>query len=103
MSRLAVQVLERAEKPKTSEVRPEILQALNEQDEDMDIESEEDDEELEKDETEVELERLIFGDSAGFRDGLEDVALVDEEDEEDTEVGGLEGLDDADVGQALGH
>ena len=98
-----MQILERDERPKHSEVRPEILQALNERDEDMDIESGEDDEELEKDETEVELERLIFGDSAGFKDGLKDVALVDGEDDEDTRAGGLEGLDDADVGQALGH
>jgi len=103
MSRSAVQVLDEQERPKSSEARPTALQALDEQDEDMDIESEVDAGELEKDETEVELERLIFGDSAGFRDGLKDVALVDEEDEEDTGAGGLEGLDDADVGQALGH
>jgi len=53
--------------------------------------------EVEKDETEQELERLVFGDSAGFRAGLAQV-------EEDVEAGadeetGLAGLDDADVGQ----
>ena len=57
--------------------------------------------EQEKDETEQELERLVFGDSAGFRRGFEDVALQDsaDEDVEEGENTGLEGLDDADVGQ----
>ena len=57
--------------------------------------------EQEKDETEQELERLIFGDSAGFREGFKDVALQDsaDEDVEEGENTGLEGLDDADVGQ----
>lgn len=63
--------------------------------------SESDDEENEKDETEVELERLIFGDSAGFRDRLKGSALAVREEEEDNEQPGLDGLDDADVGQAL--
>ncbi|KXT02069.1 hypothetical protein AC578_6659 [Pseudocercospora eumusae] len=50
--------------------------------------------ELEKDETEEELERLVFGDSAGFREGLKDVDQEEgEEQEEDTTA--LEGLDDA--------
>jgi len=55
---------------------------------------------MEKDEAEEELERLVFGDSEGFREGLKDFRLNDEEDEEgeDSDAqGGLEGLDDADV------
>lgn len=58
--------------------------------------------EMERDEAELELERAVFGDSAGFREGLREV----EQDQEETEEGvtGLEGLDDADVGQAaLSH
>ena len=60
--------------------------------------------EPERDETERELERLVFGDSAGFREGLEDAAPDDEastqEDGEDEEgqPSGMEGLDDAAVG-----
>jgi len=56
-----------------------------------------------KDVTELELDRLVFGDSAGFRAGLGDVALhegVEEGTDDDT---GLGGLDDADVGQAVLH
>jgi U3 small nucleolar RNA-associated protein 18 len=55
---------------------------------------------LEKDEAEEELERLVFGDSEGFREGLKDFKLNDEDVEEDEgsdAQGGLEGLDDADV------
>lgn len=57
--------------------------------------------EPEKDETEQELERLVFGDSAGFRDGLRESSDVEVEDSEQEEEGatGLEGLDDAQVGQ----
>ena len=69
-----------------------------EEDSDIDIEV---DGVEEKDETEQELERLVFGDSAGFREGLRDFALdrqeSESEDGEDAAVG-LEGLDDADVG-----
>lgn len=103
MSRSTVQVLER---PKSSELRPELLQALDAENEDMDVDSAEEEEEegdeLEKDETEVELERLVFGDSSGFREGLKDFAPAEREDDGDAErATGLEGLDDADVGQAL--
>lgn len=55
----------------------------------------------EKDEAEEELERAVFGDSVGFRQGLKNFGL--EEDEEDEEVdyeadeGGLEGMADADL------
>jgi U3 small nucleolar RNA-associated protein 18 len=54
----------------------------------------------EKDEAEEELERLVFGDSEGFREGLKDFKLNDEDAEEGEDgdaQGGLEGLDDADV------
>ncbi|KAI7356884.1 WD40 repeat-like protein [Hortaea werneckii] len=59
--------------------------------------------EPERDETERELERLVFGDSAGFREGLDDAAHDDEpseqeDDEEEDGEGqpsGMEGLDDA--------
>lgn len=59
------------------------------------------DDEPEKDETEQELERLVFGDSAGFRDGIRDFSLEGQEDSagEDGATTGLEGLDDAQVGQ----
>jgi U3 small nucleolar RNA-associated protein 18 len=57
--------------------------------------------ELEKDEDEEELERLVFGDSEGFREGLRDFKLDDGEDEDDggesDAQDGLEGMDDADV------
>ena len=58
--------------------------------------------EPEKDETEEELEQLVFGDSAGFRERLKSFGQVAAEDSEDAQqTTGLEGLDDADVGQAL--
>uniref|UniRef100_A0A2D3URM3 Related to UTP18 Possible U3 snoRNP protein involved in maturation of pre-18S rRNA n=1 Tax=Ramularia collo-cygni TaxID=112498 RepID=A0A2D3URM3_9PEZI len=50
------------------------------------------DNEIPKDETEAELERLVFGDSGAFREGLKD---FNPDGEEDDGVGGLEGLDDA--------
>lgn len=55
----------------------------------------------EKDEAEEELERAVFGDSSGFREGLKNFGAA--EDEEDEEVdyeaaeGGLEGMADADL------
>lgn len=60
--------------------------------------------ELEKDATEEELEHLVFGDSAGFREGLRDYGL--DQEEEDVEEGAnnntdLAGLDDAAVGQTM--
>jgi hypothetical protein len=60
--------------------------------------------ELEKDEAEEELERLVFGDSEGFREGLRDFKLDDDEVEEDgndSDASGLEGMDDADVSHSL--
>lgn len=60
--------------------------------------------ELEKDEAEEELERLVFGDSEGFREGLRDFKLDDDEAEEhgdDSDASGLEGMDDADVSYSL--
>lgn len=56
----------------------------------------------EKSEAEEELERLVFGDSAGFRQQLKDFAVKDATEESDAlEITGLEGLDDADVGLVL--
>lgn len=57
--------------------------------------------ELEKDETEEELERLVFGDSTAFRDGLRDFdpEAGDEDIAGYDATTGLEGLDDAQVGQ----
>jgi len=61
--------------------------------------------EIEKDEAEEELERLVFGDSEGFREGLRDFKLGDDEAEQDGDEsdaqGGLEGMDDADVCHSL--
>ncbi|KAK3710961.1 U3 snoRNP protein [Vermiconidia calcicola] len=54
--------------------------------------------EPEKDETEEELEHLVFGDSAGFREGLKKFRQGEQKEEEETLAGtGLEGLDDADL------
>ena len=56
---------------------------------------------LEKDETEEELEHLVFGDSAGFRERLRSFPQEDAaEGADDENITGLEGLDDAEVGQA---
>lgn len=67
------------------------------------------DDPMEKDETEVELEKLVFGDDAGFLEGLrshgQEIARSDfselEESEDvkgdDREDEGLEGFADADV------
>lgn len=99
--------------PKAKESRPpkkvDFLQQPPSQtsDEESEVEQESDveinvDGEPEKDETEQELERLVFGDSAGFRDGLRegsDEEAEDDGEEEDEGVTGLEGLDDAQVGQ----
>ena len=64
---------------------------------------------LEKDETELELEKAVFGDAAGFQDGLtsyhlgtaayspESVGVDSEEDRIDAGTEGLEGVDDADA------
>lgn len=99
MSRSRVAVLER---PQSEKAAKEELARRPDEDEEMEDESELEDEESEKDETEIELERLVFGDSAGFREGLQGSALATREDEEDEEQAtGLDGLDDADVGQAL--
>ncbi|KAF7185774.1 putative U3 small nucleolar RNA-associated protein 18 [Pseudocercospora fuligena] len=67
------------------------------QDEEMEDESDVEivvDGEMEKDETEEELERLVFGDSAGFREGLKDFDAEEVEEQEEDGTG-LEGLDDA--------
>ncbi|GAB7340958.1 hypothetical protein MBLNU457_7300t2 [Dothideomycetes sp. NU457] len=56
------------------------------------------DDENGKDDVEEELERLVFGDSAGFREGLRDFggAAVDD-DEGDAQDDGLEGIADNDL------
>jgi U3 small nucleolar RNA-associated protein 18 len=68
-------------------------------DEDSDVEIVLDGE-MDKDETEMDLERLVFGDSAGFRKGLGEIAVTQDAEQGQDEAGatGLEGLDDADVG-----
>ena len=67
---------------------------------------------IEKDEAELELEKLVFGDDVGFREGLKsynhddgspissEVLEEDQQgpnDENSTDGEGLEGIDDADV------
>jgi U3 small nucleolar RNA-associated protein 18 len=97
MSRLA------ASSARSQEDEVESDVSVVEEDEYNDSEMQSDAEgEMEKDETEEELEHLVFGDSAGFRERLksfpqDDAAGV--EDEQD--MTGLEGLDDAEVGQAV--
>lgn len=65
----------------------------------------ESDDPMEKDETELELEKLVFGDEAGFREGLStyrptQAALSPLSDDEVLQDGGegLTRIDDADVG-----
>lgn len=67
------------------------------------------DDPMEKNETEVELEKLVFGDDAGFLEGLrshgQEVSQLDlgqleeskDVDTDDVEDEGLEGIADADV------
>jgi hypothetical protein len=70
---------------------------VEENNDDSDIQIEVDNE-VEKDESEEELEQLVFGDSKGFRSGLKTFTL---EQEDAAEVStGIEGLNDAEVGQA---
>jgi len=73
----------------------------------MNVDGDEGGDSDEKDETEAELERLVFGDSAGFREGLrafglDDVGGEGDEEEDEEEASGdeesAEGLADADVG-----
>jgi hypothetical protein len=57
---------------------------------------------VEKDETEEELEHLVFGDGAGFRERLKSFPQGDvSRGEDEQDITGLEGLDDAEVGQAV--
>lgn len=69
------------------------------------------DDSSEKDKTELELEKLVFGDEAGFQEGIstyerkyytaEHDLVVRDENSDEYQVGqdqeGLEGVDDADV------
>lgn len=61
------------------------------------------DNEIGKDESEEELEHLVFGDSKGFGSGLKTfLAEKDRQVDDNAQFGtGLEGLNDAEVGQAL--
>lgn len=97
MSRSVVEVLERPQSSRPSESN--LTRAEDEEDEEMRSASEVEEEESEMDEAEAELERLVFGDSAGFRQGLKVSALAAREAGEDDEQ--ADGLDDADVGQAF--
>ena len=86
--------------------RPELEQ---QEDEDSGEEVFEDEpEEPEKDETELELEKLVFGDSSGFREELKafqkpqlssskEIALREEDDEDQEQGDQLSGVADADV------
>lgn len=95
MSRADVVALERQpEEPDDSSEHDEV-------EEGSDVEFELD-AEPEKSEGEEELERLVFGDTAGFKENLKSSALAKAESEDsDDGITGLEGLDDADVGQAF--
>ena len=73
-----------------------------------DFEGLDSDDRMEKDETELELEKLVFGDAAGFHEGLRshqedafptklDINSEGEDDSAQDEDEGLEGVDDADV------
>ncbi|KAK5119433.1 hypothetical protein LTR85_007533 [Meristemomyces frigidus] len=86
MARIAVKEREMVQQPTPP------TQGESEEESDVDIVL---DGELEKDDVEEELERLVFGDGAGFREGLRDVALgdvesADEDEEADTGFGGLD-------------
>ena len=90
----AAQSQEDAEEEDVSEVAEDDY---DEPDVDFDMESE-----AEKDETEEELEQLVFGDRAGFRERLKGFPQQDAlEGAAEQDGTGLEGLDDAEVGQAL--
>ena len=96
MSRLKVRDMQSREEAEETDV------PVVEEEEDSESEVESDaDSELEKDEAEEELEHLVFGDSAGFRERLRSFPQEDTAAGEDDEnITGLEGLDDAQVGQA---
>jgi U3 small nucleolar RNA-associated protein 18 len=90
------QIPEIAEQPLVK-LQDEESEGSDRSEDDADMEEDGSDEEI--DEDEKELERLLFGDSAGFREGLRN--LDDDEDEEESgaedEATGLEGVDDAAV------
>ena len=93
MSRLNIQTTDREEN--------ESEMTTQSDNEDGSVVEFEVDGEAEKSETEEELERLVFGDASAFRQGLKDFAgQVGEEEEAVHGSTGLEGLDDADVGEA---
>ena len=68
----------------------------DELDEDVEMDQSDAESEPEKDAKELELERLIFGDTIGFKEGLRDFAQTDAAPSDDDDDGdALEGLDDS--------
>lgn len=96
MSRLKVQSMQGREDVEETDIPIVEEEDAGESEVESDVSSE-----LEKDEVEEELEHLVFGDSAGFRERLKSFPQEDGvEGENEQGVTGLEGLDDAEVGQA---
>lgn len=92
-----VAVLERSEEQKPFQLPDDFARY----DSDNTDSASDHDVDMQKDATEEELERLVFGDSAGFRQGIKtfgrggELVLADEEQEE--EASELENVADADV------
>ena len=80
----------RSRKPKEDK-RPEL-----EEDYQLEVASSEDEDVLEKDVTEEELEKLVFGDSIGFREGIKSFTL-----EANRLGGGSDGEEVSEEGSAL--
>ena len=87
--------------PREDEEEPDVADVEEDEYDNSEVESDVESE-AEKDETEEELERLVFGDSAGFRERLKSFPREDAAGSEyGQDITCLEGLDDAEVGQAL--
>jgi U3 small nucleolar RNA-associated protein 18 len=75
----------------------------NDDDESVDVKMDQDDDVPEKDDSEEELERLVFGDTAGFREGLRSFALepagaaLNSETDEEADKEGLGNVADKDL------
>lgn len=99
-----VSVLERSEEQAPFQL-PDDFARHN--DDDSDASTSDGDVEMQKDATEEELERLVFGDSAGFRQGIKNFGrggeLVVRDDEQDEEASELDDVADADVCLLPGH
>jgi hypothetical protein len=97
MSRLSAKVAQSQEDVEDEDVAEVVDDDYEESDVEFNMESE-----PVKDETEEELEQLVFGDRAGFRERLKSFPQQNTlEGAAEQEGTGLEGLDDAEVGQAL--